>query len=266
MSADGQTTQSVELASNRFLGQTVIVTGAGSGIGRATTLELLAAGANVVGTDIDDSRLSNLAAEISNRIDVGGRLATVQGDIADLGTIDAIVGAAAGRIDGLASIAGISDHWLPPAEIDDETWTRVFDVNVTGPMRLTRAVLPVMIEKGRGAIVFVSSEAALRSSISGAAYTSSKHALNGLCKSVAFYYGPLGIRANTVAPGGVNTNIVVEMRSSYAAQRSAEILKHAVGPSVGPKVIARTICWLLAAESEHINGVVLPCDGGWSTF
>jgi NAD(P)-dependent dehydrogenase (short-subunit alcohol dehydrogenase family) len=250
------------LGAGEFTDQTVVVTGAGSGIGRATTRQLLAGGARVVGVDIAPMRL----AELAGGPEPGqGKLVTVCGDVADPATIDAIL-TAAGPVHALANVAGISDHWLPPAEIDDDTWARVFDVNVTAPMRLTRAVLPEMIERGSGTIVYVSSEASLRSSISGAAYASSKHALNGLCKSVAYYYGPLGIRANTVAPGGVHTNIVVEPRSAYAMERSGPILQHAVLPSVDADVVARSICWLLSADSENINGVILPCDGGWSTF
>ncbi|MGL1567571.1 SDR family NAD(P)-dependent oxidoreductase, partial [Vibrio parahaemolyticus] len=91
------------------------------------------------------------------------------------------------RIDGLANIAGIMDGFLPPSEVDDATWERVFAVNLTAPMRLTRAVLPRMIEAGAGSIVTVSSEAGLRGSAAGVAYTSSKHAVVGFTKSVAFF-------------------------------------------------------------------------------
>jgi NAD(P)-dependent dehydrogenase (short-subunit alcohol dehydrogenase family) len=142
--------------------------------------------------DLDD-RLSS---------DLGGfDVLTAAGDIADAAFIDTIMATAGGRVDGLANVAGIMDGFLPPAEVDDATWDRVFGVNLTGPMRLTRAVLPGMIAAGGGAIVNVASEAALRASASGAAYTASKHAIAGYTKSVAFFYGPQGIRANAVAPG-----------------------------------------------------------------
>jgi NAD(P)-dependent dehydrogenase (short-subunit alcohol dehydrogenase family) len=86
----------------------------------------------------------------------------------------------------------------PTDEVDDATWERVFSVNVTGPMRLTRAVLPLMIAAGKGSVVNVASEAALKASAAGAAYTSSKHAIAGYTKSVASFHGPQGIRANAV--------------------------------------------------------------------
>ncbi|GAB3843400.1 SDR family NAD(P)-dependent oxidoreductase [Dactylosporangium cerinum] len=150
--------------------------------------------------------------------------------------------------------------------MDDATWQRVFDVNLTGPMRLTRALLAGMIARESGSIVYVSSEAGLRSSVSGAAYTSSKHALHGYAKSVAFYYGPKGIRSNVVAPGGVNTNIVVEIKSEYAATRVGPVIEHIATPSVEAETIAATIAWLLSGDSANINGAVLPSDGGWSTI
>jgi len=105
-------------------------------------------------------------------------------------------------------VAGITDGFLPLAEMDDATWERVFAVNVTAVMRLTQAVLPLMLAAGRGAIVNVSSEASLRGSASDAAYAAyaaSKHAVNGLTKSTAFFHKNQGIRANAVAPGGYSS-------------------------------------------------------------
>jgi NAD(P)-dependent dehydrogenase (short-subunit alcohol dehydrogenase family) len=128
-------------------------------------------------------------------------------------------------VDALANVAGIMDGFLPPAEIDDQTWERVFAVNVTSMMRLTRAVLPIMLEAGGGAIVNVSSEASLRGSAAGVAYTASKHAVNGLTKSTAFFYQSRGIRANAVVPGGVITNIEGAFRSEQAAAIVGPVLE-----------------------------------------
>jgi NAD(P)-dependent dehydrogenase (short-subunit alcohol dehydrogenase family) len=244
----------------QFAGKTFIVTGAGSGIGRTTTLRLIELGARVIASDLLGDRIEALKQEVGSDAVTG-----VVGDLCDAATIESIA-ASASTIDGLVSVAGVTDHWLPAAEIDDETWQRVFDTNVTAPMRLTRAILPGMIERGAGVIVYVSSEAGFRSSISGAAYTSSKHALNGFTKSVAFYYGRKGIRANAVAPGGVNTNIDASFRSAYAAEVTAPILQNAVTASVEPEVITKSIVWLLSDDSENVNGVILPTDGGWTTI
>lgn len=244
-----------------FTGQTIIVTGAGSGIGRATALRLHREGARVIGADVSAERLDALRAEASDE-----RMVTVAGDIADAGTIQRIMDAAGSTVEGLANVAGIMDAFLPPAEVDDETWDRVFRVNLTAPMRLARAVLPGMIARGGGAIVNVASEASLRASASGVAYTSSKHALAGFTKSVAFFYGPQGIRANAVAPGAVATNIEAPMRSEYAAGRIGPIMQALMTPVATAEQLASAIVWLLSDQSANINGVILPSDGGWSTI
>lgn len=247
---------------DRFAGNTVIVTGAGSGIGRATAVRLARDGARVIATDVVEQRLADLEAELGG--DAG--VVTVVGDIADAATLEAIVGAAGGKVDGLANVAGIMDGFLPPAEVDDATWDRVMSVNLTGPMRLTRAVLPLMIEAGRGSIVNVGSEAGLRASASGAAYTTSKHALAGFTKSVAFFYAPQGIRANLVAPGAVLTNIEAPFRSEAGAARLGPYLQTVVPPPAQPEQLAAAITWLLSDDASNVTGVVLPSDGGWSAI
>jgi len=246
---------------SRFAGRTIIVTGAGSGIGRSTAMRLAEEGARVIGTDVVEQRLTDLVAELEE-FDVR----VVVGDVTKAETIDAIIEAAGGRIDGLANVAGIMDGFLPPDEVDDATWERVMSVNVTGPMRLTRAVLPVMIEAGKGAIVNVASEAALRASASGAAYTASKHAIAGYTKSVAFFHGPQGIKANAVAPGSVKTSIEAPMKSDYAASRVGPVLSNVVPAPAEPEKLAAAITWLLSDDSDNINGVVLPSDSGWSAI
>jgi NAD(P)-dependent dehydrogenase (short-subunit alcohol dehydrogenase family) len=246
---------------DRFAGRTIIVTGAGSGIGRATATRIANEGGKVIATDVVADRLSALAEELT-----GLDVTTVTGDVAASETITAIIDAAGGKVDGLANVAGIMDAFLPPSEVDDATWERVFSVNVTGPMRLTRGVLPLMIEAGKGAIVNVASEASLRASASGAAYTASKHAIAGFTKSVAFFHGPQGIRANAVAPGAVATNIEAPMKSEYAAGRVGPIMQALLPPVATPEQLAAAITWLLSDDSANVNGVILPSDGGWSTI
>ncbi|WIB61657.1 SDR family NAD(P)-dependent oxidoreductase [Curtobacterium sp. MCLR17_007] len=251
-----------DTTTGRFTGRTIIVTGAGSGIGRATAARIAHEGGRVIATDVVAERLDALRAELVES--AGLAVETVVGDVTGTETIDAVLAAAGDRIDGLANVAGIMDAFLPPSEVDDATWDRVFSVNVTGPMRLTRAVLPVMIAAGRGAVVNVASEAALRGSAAGVAYTASKHAIAGFTKSVAFFHGPQGIRANAVAPGAVATNIEAPMRSEYAAGRIGPLLQVVVPPVAQPEQLAAAITWLLSDDSANVNGAVLPSDGGWS--
>ena len=105
----------------------------------------------------------------------------------------------------------------------------------------------------------------LRASASGAAYTASKHALVGYTKSVAFFYGPQGIRANVVAPGSVQTNIEASVKSDFAIGRIMPIIQAIQPVRAQPEHLAAAITWLLGDDSPNINGAVLPSDGGWST-
>jgi len=179
--------------------------------------------------------------------------------------VTAVAASAGGRVDSLANVAGIMDGFLPLDEIDDQTWERVFAVNVTSMMRMTRAVLPIMLAAGGGAIVNVSSEASLRGSAAGVAYTASKHAVNGLTKSTAFFHSQ-GIRANAVVPGGVLTNIEGAFRSEQAAAIVGPVLQATLPSVATAEQVAAAITFLLSGDAANINGAILPCDGGWSAI
>jgi NAD(P)-dependent dehydrogenase (short-subunit alcohol dehydrogenase family) len=237
------------------------VTGAGSGIGRATAKRLAQEGALVIATDMVQSRLDELVREAAP-----GDVTAVPGDITSEATVAALVAAANGRIDVLANVAGIMDGFLPAGEVDDATWERVIAVNLTAVFRLTRAVLPLMLSQGRGSIVNVASEAAFRGSAAGAAYTSSKHAVVGLTRSTAFIYAPNGIRANAVAPGPVRTNIDAPMKSPLAAARLGPLFQTNVPPVAEPEQLAAAITWLASDDAANVTGIVLASDGGWSAL
>ena len=242
----------------RFSGKTVIVTGAGSGIGRATASRIAREGGRVVAVDISQERLDDFVAKTP-----GADIVTVVADITDDAAVAQIIAAAGERIDGLANIAGIMDDMTPVGDMSDEVWKRVFSINVDGTMKLMRAVLPTMLAQASGSIVNTASEAALRGSAAGAAYTASKHAVAGLTKSSAFMYGPSGIRVNAVAPGPTITNIEAKFGSKLGAARVR------VGMSVMPEAVesdalAASITFLLSDDGVNVNGVILPSDGGWS--
>jgi len=247
------------ISSGRFAGQTVIVTGAASGIGRATAARIAREGGRVVATDISAEKLAEFAASLPE-----ADIVVVPGDITAQESVDAVVAAAGDRIDALANIAGINDDFSPLAETTDAMWHKVLAVNVTGPFLLSRAVLPAMLAAGRGSIVNVASEAALRGSASGNAYTTSKHAVIGLTKSAAVMYGRQGIRVNAVAPGGVATGIPFPAHvSEYGQERLGAF--HGLIPSVATaEQLAASITFLLSDDGVNINGAVLASDGGWS--
>jgi NAD(P)-dependent dehydrogenase (short-subunit alcohol dehydrogenase family) len=249
------------LSPSRFEGKTAIVTGAGSGIGRATVVRLIEEGARVIGTDISRERLDQLTAEIGD-----DSFVAIAGDVSAEGTVQAVLAAAGGRVDAVANVAGIMDGFLPPHELEDAIWERVMNVNVTAIMRLTRAVLPLMREAKYGSIVNVSSEAGLRGSAAGTAYTTSKHAVIGFTKSTSFFYAPEGIRCNAVAPGGVATNIEAPFNSEFAGGRLGPFMQVMVPPVATSEQLAASITWLLSDDSLNVTGTVLASDGGWSAL
>jgi len=249
--------------SDRFAGKIAVVTGAGSGIGLATAKLLIAGGAKVIAVDVVKDRLDEAAAEI------GAQYVPVVVDITAPDAAATVAEAAGGTVDILVNNAGIMDGFLPAAEVTDAVWDKVLAVNLTGAMRLIRQFLPGMIEAKHGAIVNLTSEAAIRT-CAGVAYTASKHAMIGLTKNTAAMYSKDGIRCNAIAPGGVATNVDGGFRSALAGQRIGAAMgatMMAVAEMGQPEQLAQAICFLADDEAaSFINGVVLPVDGGWSTI
>ncbi|CEA07155.1 Levodione reductase [Arthrobacter saudimassiliensis] len=242
----------------RFDGRTVIVTGAGGGIGRATAARIVREGGRVIAVDIAEGKIKEMADEL------GDAVVPVAADLTDLSAIDRIVAAAGGQVDALANVAGINDDFSPLHEVTDAMWQKIFAVNVDGLVRLTRAVLPGMLEAGKGSIVNVTSEAGLRGSASGVAYTASKHAVVGITRSTAFMYAREGVRVNAVAPGGVATGIPMGgATSEYGEARLAPARVNIPGIA-SAEDLAASITFLLSDDAVNINGAILPSDGGWS--
>lgn len=249
---------------SRHSGKVAIVTGAASGIGLATAVRMAKEGARVVGCDINDAALKKARATLA---DHAVEVALHRADITDQDDVDTLVAGVGDQIDILANVAGIMDHFVPLGELDDATWNRVMDVNVTGPMRLSRAVLPSMAARGRGAIVTVASEASVRAGAAGAAYTTSKHAVIGLVRSIAYFYGPKGIRSNAVLPGAVDTGIgaTASPRVQWAYERAMLSMATMPPTPANPDTIATAVSWLASDEAANVNGATLLDDGGWAS-
>ena len=164
----------------RFQWLRVVVTGAGSGIGLATTVRIAQEGGSVLATDVDPARLKALV-RAHPELDI----TPIIGDVRDDLHIAAIAAACGDVLDGLVNNAGINDGFTPLDEVTDALWDQILAINLTAPFKLTRALLPALQRSPQGAIVNVSSEAGLRGSCSGTAYTVSKHALLGLTPPLA---------------------------------------------------------------------------------
>ena len=253
------------METQRHAAKVAIVTGAGSGIGLATVVRLAREGAIVVATDIDDQRLD----EALELVRVAGAEATaVVADIGLQADVDRLVDETLQlhrRVDILVNNAGINDNFLPAHVVDDATWDRVMTVNVRGPLMLCRRLPPRMVEWRSGAIINVASVGGLRGGTSGVAYTTSKHAIVGMSRSIAWYYATDGVRCNAVCPGGVQTNIGATSvpRDPAHLERLGPI--HAAGRRIAqPDEVATLISWLASEEASNVNGAVIPVDGGWS--
>ncbi|MER7975061.1 SDR family NAD(P)-dependent oxidoreductase [Streptomyces sp. NPDC096080] len=245
-------------------GRSVIVTGAGSGIGRATALAFAALGDRVVVADLNADTAGAVVEEIAA---AGGTAVAAVGDLGDPAVAEAVARTAVehfGGVDVLVNNAGIMDRMSALADVSDSEWERVLRVNLTAPFLLTRAVLPHMLAAGRGAIVNTASEAGLRGSAAGAAYTASKHGVVGLTKNLAVMYRKQGIRANAIAPGGTLTGIVLE--TDQDAHGPAALGPHFVnvGRLAQPEEQAAAIVFLASDAAGAVNGAVLPVDDGWS--
>jgi NAD(P)-dependent dehydrogenase (short-subunit alcohol dehydrogenase family) len=247
---------------DRFAGKVAIITGAGSGIGRATIIRFVEEGGVAVGVDIVADRLDALVSELASK---GLAITPVAGDLMDDAVITQAVQAAGPKIDILINNAGIMDDFVPLAELDDVLWDRVIGVNLESVMKLSRAVIGSMLAQGKGSIVTTASAASFKSGIAGSAYVTSKHAVTGLVQSIATIYGPQGIRSNAVAPGAVATNIMDpnKVPRGLATMQALGANMANIGTIGTSEQLAAAILFLASDDASYINGVVLPVDGGW---
>jgi NAD(P)-dependent dehydrogenase (short-subunit alcohol dehydrogenase family) len=242
----------------------VIVTGAGSGIGRAAALQFADEGARVVVVDLLADRADAVTAEI---VAAGGRAVAVAGDVSDQAVVDAIIDRCMtefGGIDVLVNNAGIMDAMTAPDEVTDAEWERVLRINLTAPFLLIRAAAPHMLAAGKGAIVNTASEASLRGSAAGTPYTVSKQGLVGLTRSAAVMYRERGIRVNAVAPGATSTNLPFAPAEGVAGPGIIMGYLGSMGRMAEADEVAAAIVFLASDLASDISGAVLPVDAGWS--
>jgi NAD(P)-dependent dehydrogenase (short-subunit alcohol dehydrogenase family) len=251
----------------RLSGKIAVITGAASGMGKATAEMYAAEGAKVVVSDLRVEAAQAVVSDIEAR---GGTAIAVAANVAKEEDVQQLINTTIekfGTIDILVNNAGIMDNFVPAAELTDELWERVFAINATGPMRTTRKVLPLFIEKKNGVIVNIASAGGLQGSRAGAAYTASKHAVVGFTKNVGFQYANLGIRCNAIAPGGVNTNIgtTINTPNPFGIERVMAGMN--LNPRTGePEEIAKIALFLASDDASFVNGTVITADAGWTAY
>ena len=244
----------------RLAGKNALVTGAGSGIGRAVAERFAAEGARVVLFGLGGAELQATARRC------GG--VAVEGDVTRRADIERAIAACRGRLDIVVNAAG-RIALDSPACVDDDTWRRLFAVNVEGPMAVCRAALPLLIAAS-GSVVNVTSVAAFNASPNATAYAASKSALVSYTRSLAHAHGADGVRANCVAPGWVRTPMS-EMEMGLAAEASGTTLEAefealatrlALRRVAAPTEIAACCLFLASEDASFVTGAVLIADGG----
>ncbi|UGQ13093.1 SDR family oxidoreductase [Yinghuangia sp. ASG 101] len=242
--------------------RTVLVTGGGSGIGRAMALAFAALGDRVVVADLAAETAAKTVAEVEA---AGGTATAVHVDVADEESVAAMTAAsvdAYGGLDVVCNNAGVVDSIGLLEEITLAEWRRTLGVNLTGAFLVARAALPHLLET-KGSLVNTASVAGLRGAAGGAAYTASKHGVVGLTRSIAYMYREQGVRCNALCPGTVNTNIIQGEISMAGFERLSGVMMNA-GAIAEAGRVASVAVFLASDAASHVTGAVLPVDGGWS--
>lgn len=250
--------------SERFAGKVVIVTGGGSGVGRACGLRFAREGAKVALADANAEAAVAVAEEIT---ELGGIALAAPVNVADSSAVNACVDdvvAALGPVSILVNCAGVS-HTNLVHLTTDEAWHRMLDVNLSGSFYFARAAQKSMVELGAGKIVNVSSQAAIGTERGFVAYSSSKAGVMGLTRALALDLGPLGVNVNAVAPGHIESplthNLADEYGVAYESIREEQIKRNSIKRVAQPEDIAGVITFLASDDAIHMTGQVLYVTG-----
>jgi len=242
-------------------GKVALVTGASSGIGRATALAFAREGARVVFSDVNAEGGEETVSMISK---AGGEGIFVHADVSKAADVEAMGNKTImvyGRLDCAFNNAGIAVGGGPIHEDSEENWNRIISINLKGVWLCMKYEIPQMLKQGEGAIVNTSSVAGLVGYAINPIYSASKHGIVGLTKSAALQYAKAGIRINVVCPGIILTPMVHDLSEDSELEKWA--LGHVPEGRLGkPEEVAAAVVWLCSDTTSYVTGAVIPVDGG----
>lgn len=250
---------------SRLAGKVAVVTGGNAGIGEAIAQTFVREGAAVVITGRRQDELDRVVHEITRR---NGKAIAVAGSVTDDCHAGVVVNEAIqrfGSLDILINNAGVGEFGRRLHELDDETWARVLDINLTGVFRMTRAAVPEMLKRGRGAIVNISSIASLVGIPYLPAYAASKGALDALTRAIAIDYAKDGVRCNVVNPGLIATPMAAPLMAN-PEQLNPILDRYPIRRPGKPEEVADMVLYLASDEALWVTGGTFTIDGGMTAW
>ncbi|CAG8957045.1 hypothetical protein HYFRA_00012526 [Hymenoscyphus fraxineus] len=249
-------------------GKVAIITGCASGVGLATTIRFLSSKYYVLAVDINELDYAKLG-DVSTE-----RLHFYRGNLLADGETDKVIKLCTEKfgpkLDVLANVAGIADGLASADKFYDDEWDRVIGVNLTVPTRLIRGAIPLMRANGGGSIVNVGSKSSTSGAVAGVAYTASKHGMLGVTRSTAFHFRNEGIRCNSVSPGSMLKNSLLNgsprVLKTSAFDRSVPVFGLGDMEGIKGDDVANAIFFLSSDGAKSISGVDMPLDKAWSTL
>jgi NAD(P)-dependent dehydrogenase (short-subunit alcohol dehydrogenase family) len=245
-----------------FTGKVAFVTGAANGIGRAAAIAFAREGASVVVADVAEEANQETARMIQ---EVGGRARAVRCDVTRTEDVQRALKAAVeafGRLDFAFNNAGVEYAIKPLAEVSEQEWDRIVDIDLRGVFVCMKHEIPLMLEHGGGAIVNTSSGAGIKGFKGGAAYVAAKHGVVGLTKAAALDYAQSNIRINAVCPGIIDTPMMDRFSGGTTEGRQAVIAQEPVGRMGTPEEIGAAVVWLCSDAAAFVIGHAMVIDGG----